>query len=147
MLPVLELIQIVIHFFKPPASDSCQQSVDDSVVLERQIGIVENMNKTQQLIVFFGLILVAAMGAYPPWMYVDDEKVAHPMGYAPIWKPPVVVQRDSANILGFKLQLDVQTQAANNIDMYRLLMQIAILSAVTGGAVLLLRRTPALAAV
>lgn len=98
------------------------------------------MHKTQKLIVLFGIILISLMGAYPPWMYIDDRKVEHPMGYAPIWKPPIQRQIDMAEVFGIKLELDAQTQAANNVDLLRLLMQIAIVSVVTGGAVFLLRR-------
>src|SRR5688572_26205227 len=99
------------------------------------------MQKTQHIIILVGIVLAVLMAVYPPWAYVDESKVAHPMGYAPIWKPPVERQRDSAEILGFKLQLDVQTRAANTIDFPRLLIQIAILSLVTGGAVVLLKRS------
>lgn len=99
------------------------------------------MHKTQQLIVLIGMALIFLMVIYPPWLYVDDRKVEHPMGYALIWKPPVERQQDTANLFGFKLQLDVQTETANTIDLLRLLMQIAVVCAVTGGAVVLLRRS------
>ncbi len=101
------------------------------------------MQKTQQLIVLAGIVIVFLMGIFPPWNYVDDNKMGHPMGYAPIWRPPVQRQTDSAEFLGIKLKLDVQTQTANTIDFSRLMMQIAIMFAVAGGAVFLLRRAPA----
>lgn len=101
------------------------------------------MHKTQQLIVITGILLIVLMGVYPPWVYVDEQKIAHPMGYAPIWKPPVASQQNSAEILGMKFQLNLQTQKANTIDLMRLLMQIAILAAVTGGAVFAFKRASA----
>lgn len=98
------------------------------------------MKSTQQLIVCIGTILAVAMVLYPPWVYVDDSKVQHPMGYAPIWKPPTEREHDTAQLFGIKLQLDVQGQKANAIDLLRLFMQIAVLSAVAGGAVVLSKR-------
>lgn len=100
------------------------------------------MHKTQQLVVLAGIILVFLMGIFPPWSYVDEGKAGRPMGYAPIWKPPVERQTDTAEFLGIKLKLDVQSEKANTIDFSRLIMQITIMFAVTGGAVLLLRRAP-----
>lgn len=100
------------------------------------------MHKIQQIVVLLGLGVLILMCVYPPWVFVDADKVQHPMGYAPLWKPPVTHSQNSAELLGFKLQLNVQTQAANNIDLLRLSMQIAILAAVTGGAVFLLKRAP-----
>jgi hypothetical protein len=101
------------------------------------------MHKTQQLVVLAGLLIVVVMGIFPPWNYVDEGKVGRPMGYAPIWKPPIERQTETADIFGFKLKLDVQSEKANSIDFARLMAQIAIMSAVTGGAVLLLRKARA----
>ncbi len=101
------------------------------------------MQKAQQLTVIAGILLIVLMGVYPPWVYVDEQKVTHPMGYAPIWKPPVSSQQNSAEILGLKFQLNLQTQKANTIDLVRLLMQIAIMAAVTGGALFMLKRASA----
>lgn len=101
------------------------------------------MHKTQQLVVLAGLIIVFLMGMFPPWHYVDEGKVDHPMGYAPIWRPPVERQTETAEILGFKLKLDVQSEKANAIDFSRLIMQFMIMFAVTGGAVVLLRKARA----
>ena len=98
------------------------------------------MNKTQQIIILVGLLGVIAMGVYPPWVYVDEDKVAHAMGYAPIWSPPTVRQRDSANIFGLKLELNVRSQTANSLDIVRLLTQFAVLSVVLGGAFVLTRK-------
>jgi len=98
------------------------------------------MQKTQQFLVLTGIVLIFLMGILSPWVYVDDAKIAHPMDYAPIWKRPIEQQHDSAEFFGIKLQLNVQKQTANTIDLYRLLMQIAILAGVTGGAVVMLRK-------
>jgi hypothetical protein len=101
------------------------------------------MHKIQQLVVLLAVLAIVLMSAYPPWVFVDEDKMRHPMGYAPIWQPPVERSQNSVDLLGFKLQLNVQTKTANNIDLYRLIMQIAVLAAVTGGAVFLLKRGPA----
>jgi len=102
------------------------------------------MQKTQQLIVIIGIVLIFLMSLYPPWVYVDDDsKTQHHMGYGPIWKPPVDRQRDTAELFGIKLQLNVQTRTANTIDLFRLIMQIAVVFTVAGGSVVLLRRASA----
>jgi hypothetical protein len=101
------------------------------------------MQNTKQNIVLMGIILTILMALFPPWVYVDDGKVAHPMGYAPIWKAPIQRHDQSAEIFGIKLQLSAQSQTANSIDIFRLMVQIAIVCAVTGGAVVLLRGRPA----
>lgn len=101
------------------------------------------MGKTQNQIAFIALLIISLMGAFPPWAYVDQDKVSHPMGYAPIWAPPVQRQHDSAEILGFKLEMDVRTQTANSIDWLRLLTQIAIVSGIAGGAAIFTRRSRA----
>jgi hypothetical protein len=98
------------------------------------------MHKTQQIIVLIGVLLISLMILYPPWVYVDDHQTQHPMGYAPIWKPPIERHQDTAELFGFKLQLNLQTHTANTIDLFRLLVQIAAVCAVTGGATVLLRR-------
>lgn len=95
------------------------------------------------MIVLIGILLVVGMGLYPPWSYVDDNKTVQPMGYAPLWKPPVDRNQDSAEIFGIKLYLDVQTQKANQIDLGRLALQIIIVAAVTGGALTLFKRASA----
>jgi hypothetical protein len=97
------------------------------------------MHKTQQLIVIIGFGIIVLMGIFPPWSFIDGSKVTHSMGYAPIWKPPVNRSHDSAEIFGLKLQLNLQSQAANSIDFSKLIMQIAIAAVVTGGAVALCR--------
>ncbi len=98
------------------------------------------MHKTQQLIVLLGFVLIFIMGIFPPWVFVDENKVGQPMGYAPIWKPPVERHQESAEFLGIKLKLDLHTQTANTIDFARLLVQIAIVFAVTSGAVVLAKK-------
>jgi hypothetical protein len=98
------------------------------------------MHKIQQLIVVIGFGIIVLMGIFPPWSFVDENKVPHSMGYAPIWKPPVIRSHDSAEIFGLKLQLNLQSQAANSIDFSKLVMQIAIVAMVTGGAVFLFNR-------
>jgi hypothetical protein len=99
--------------------------------------------QTQQNIVLMGIIISVLMAIYPPWVYVDDNKVAHPMGYALLWKPPVERHQDSAELFGIKVALSVQTKTANTIDLFRLLMQIAAVCVITGGAAVVLKRTTA----
>lgn len=101
------------------------------------------MHKPQQIIVLIGFGIILLMGLFPPWSFVDDGKVAHSMGYAPIWKPPINRSHNSAEIFGLKLQLNLQSQTANTIDFSKLIMQIAIVAAVTGGAVMLFKRAAA----
>lgn len=99
------------------------------------------MQKTQQMVILVGVIFVCAMALYPPWTYIDDSKTSHPMGYAPIWKAPVERHHDSASLLGIKFNLDTQSQTANSVDLMRLLVQIVIASVVTGGAVMVLKKS------
>ncbi|MDZ4838033.1 MAG: hypothetical protein SGJ27_29975 [Candidatus Melainabacteria bacterium] len=99
-----------------------------------------NKNKAQTVIVLSGLAIIVLMGLFPPWTYVDDHKVDHPMGYAPLWKPPSENRTNSADIFGLKLELGAHSRAANSIDLLRLSIQIAIVCAVTSGACFLLKR-------
>lgn len=99
------------------------------------------MYKTQQLIILTGITLIFLMGLYPPWVYIDSNKVEHPMGYSLIWKPPINEQQVKAQLFGITLQLDTKTQTANTIDIVRLLLQVAVLSVVIGGAVVLCKKT------
>lgn len=101
--------------------------------------IETTMDKTQKLIALTGLTVIVLMGLYPPWVYLDEEKVAHPMGYAFIWKPPVEHRQDSANFFGITLKLDTQSQSANHIDMMRLALQIAVTAVVMGGVMILMK--------
>lgn len=98
------------------------------------------MNKKQQIVIVVGILAVIAMGLYPPWVHVDEDKVAHAMGYAPIWSPPTIRQRDSANIFGLKVELNLRSQTANSLDIVRLLTQFAVLSVVVGGAFVLTKK-------
>lgn len=102
-----------------------------------------HMNKRQKQIVLVSTLLVCLMGAFPPWVFVDNENVAHNMGYAPIWLPPSARQQDSAEFFGIKVQLDVRTQTANTIDFLRLSLQIAIAISLAGGAFVLTRKATA----
>jgi hypothetical protein len=101
------------------------------------------MNRTQQFVVLVGAIFTMTMIVFPPWLYVDDNQASHPMGYAPIWQPPVVREQENANIFGFKLQLDVQSRKANTIDLLRLAMQIAIIAGLVTGAAVVTRKASA----
>jgi hypothetical protein len=98
------------------------------------------MHKTQQLVVAIGFAIIVLMGIFPPWSFVDDNKVSHPMGYAPIWKPPINRSHDSAEVFGMKFQFNMESQAANAIDMPKLMMQIAVAAMVTCGAAFLFKR-------
>lgn len=98
------------------------------------------MYKTQQLIILTGITLIFLMGLYPPWVYIDSNKVEHPMGYALIWQPPANQQQVKAQMFGITLQLDSKTQTAT-IDLVRLLIQIAILAVMIGCAVVLCKKT------
>lgn len=95
---------------------------------------------TQQFVMMSGVAIILLMGLFPPWIYVDENKVSHAMGYAPIWNPPTVNQDHSLEVLGFKLQVNVLSQAANAIDLLRLAIQISMLAAVIGCATMLLKQ-------
>ncbi len=102
------------------------------------------LQKTQQIIVLVGVFLFFLMSAFPPWVYVDDHKVEHPLGYAPIWEPPNEVHLETVEAFGIRLQMHLQRHATNTIDLLRLFMQIAGLALVTGSAVVLTKRAPAI---
>lgn len=101
------------------------------------------MKNQQQTIVLICILASFIMVLFPPWTFTDDQQVAHPMGYAPIWKKPVTVEHDTADFLGFQLELNRKTRAANSIDLTRLMMQVAILFAATGGAIFLMKQARA----
>jgi hypothetical protein len=102
---------------------------------------MNSRGSTTSLVVLAGFVIIVLMGLFPPWSYVDDSKVAHSMGYAPVWKPPINRSSESASFLGFKLQVNLQSETANTIDFAKLMMQIGIVALVCGGAVTLLKRT------
>jgi hypothetical protein len=101
------------------------------------------MQNSRQAIIVLGIAIIALMSIFPPWEYIDDKKVGHSMGYAPVWKPPVVQQHDSASIFGIKLELDIGAKTSASIDFKTLLIQIGILSLVIGGAAALLKNRSA----
>jgi hypothetical protein len=102
---------------------------------------MKNGKMVSTLVVLVSFVIIVMMGIFPPWSYVDESKVAHSMGYAPIWKAPINHSSESASFMGFKLQVNLQSQTANTIDFAKLMMQIAIVALVSGGTVALLKRT------
>ncbi len=90
------------------------------------------MPKTQQYVLQAGGALIFLMFFYPPWLYVDEHKVGHSMGYSPIWKAPT--EKTTS--------LTVPIQTANNIDFNILFLQGALLCVMAVGACFVLQREP-----
>jgi len=79
------------------------------------------------------VMIIATMLLIPPWKHVDGNS-AEPMGYGPLWQPPVATQQEGINIFGLKLSVQ-DTEKANAIDWQRLLSQCGAVIIVAGGGV------------
>lgn len=98
------------------------------------------MHKQQKLTVLAAVVIVFMMAVCPPWVYIDDEYVEHQMGYSPIWSPAVERQRGTAELYGIVFPLDVTTRTANEIDLTKLMLQIALVLALAGSTLVMTRR-------
>ena len=89
----------------------------------------------KSIILISGLVIMVAMGLYPPWVYQDRDGKQVPMGYSAVWDPPQQKIDKKGNIFGFKFDVEVGIMKANSINMVQLLMQEAMACAITfGGA-------------
>lgn len=92
------------------------------------------MNRAQKAALVIGVGAIALMGIFPPWNLTFDyhseggrgSHSAKPAGYAPIYHPP-------------KPPEAVYPVYTVSVDLSRLLIQWAIVAAVTGGLILILR--------
>jgi hypothetical protein len=85
------------------------------------------MGKQQTYVIQCGFALVILMGIYPPWIYVDENRVGHSMGYSFIWKAPIE---------------KLSGQMANNLDYNILLFQLALIFGTAGASCYMLRHIP-----
>jgi hypothetical protein len=46
------------------------------------------MNRAQKLLLTLALVIVIAMGLYPPWIRTDAQGIRRPRGYSLIVSPP-----------------------------------------------------------
>lgn len=87
------------------------------------------INPLQHKILVIAALLFVAAGVCPPWIYTVDGRSIHserPAGYALVMIPPVPEQSGPA--FGVKL------------DFPRLVVQWLVLTALTGGALLLVEK-------
>ncbi len=91
------------------------------------------MNKAQKVVLGVGIGAIALMGLFPPWNLTFAVRGLHsttPAGYALISEPPALSPDKDARFYTV------------SIDIPRLLIQWAIVAAVTGGLVLLISNRP-----
>lgn len=92
------------------------------------------MNNLKTTILILGLIVMIAIGIYPPWVHQNSDGKQTPMGYSFIWSPPAQKVEKNANIFGFKIDMELGEIKANSIDVWKLLIQEAIAAGITFGA-------------
>lgn len=85
------------------------------------------------------LVAISALVIYPSWNYVDDDGHKQNLGHGLIWKPPVAKQKAEANILGFAIDIDLDSKRANSIDMGLLLLQVSAVAVVALGLTAVLK--------
>jgi hypothetical protein len=92
--------------------------------------MANNMTRFQSIISAMAVMIIATMLLIPPWKHVDGSSV-DPMGYGPIWQPPVASRQEGVNIFGLKLSVQ-DTEQANAIDWQRLLSQCGAVIIIAG---------------
>jgi len=92
------------------------------------------MKDLKTLILVGGLLFMLVMCLYPPWVYQDGNGKQQPMGYSFIWSPPREQIDKSANLLGFKLNIELGELKANAIDLGRLSLQECVAAVIVFGA-------------
>jgi hypothetical protein len=93
------------------------------------------MNHAQKTILFVGALVIGLMGLYPPWLRIEPDKPAVPMGYGLLWDPPTQMKAERANLFGIELQLDIGPVTGNRIDWSRLLTQWATVGLITASGI------------
>ena len=92
------------------------------------------VSNLKSIILISGLVIMLAMGIYPPWNYQSGNGKQVPMGYGFIWAPPQEKIDKKGNLFGFKFDIEVGMMKANSIDIVKLLIQEAIAAGITFGA-------------
>ena len=94
------------------------------------------MNTAQKAALGIGVVAIVLMGIFPPWNLTFDlhsesggVHSTNPAGYAPIYEPPKPPETPQWSFPVYTVSIDVS----------RLMIQWAIVGAVTGGLVLILR--------
>lgn len=91
------------------------------------------MNQMQKVILCVGIVLIAAMVAYPPWQIVDSSGSKKNLGYGFLWNPPVEEVKGHANIFGLEINLNLDTRRANSINLAQLMLEIGGAAVVIAG--------------
>lgn len=92
------------------------------------------MQKNQQLVVALYALIFLMMFVCPPWNCIDrGTKNVTQMGYGPFWQPPVVKEKlEGSQTPGNPFQPYVAGYIANEVDMFRLIVQIVLLTVSCG---------------
>ncbi|MBZ0186114.1 MAG: hypothetical protein K8F91_07630 [Candidatus Obscuribacterales bacterium] len=99
------------------------------------------MKKLRISILIGGLLFMFSMCLYPPWVYQDNDGKQQPMGYGFLWAPPKEGNDKSANVMGFKLNVELGSLKANAIDLGRLFQQEGIAAIIVFGAAMLCKES------
>lgn len=89
------------------------------------------LSKAQTSVIQAGGALIVLMFLFPPWTYIDDNKVVHSLGYAPFYQPPT---ERAVNIV-------TPVHPANGLDFNTLLLQGGLLIATSIVGCVLLKPT------
>lgn len=99
------------------------------------------MNTLQRISIVAGIILSITSLVYPPWNLIADDGGVQPVGYGFIWAPPHLDREHSAEILGWKIDIDLAPVTANQIDFGRLAMELAVIAVLCGGVALVANKS------
>lgn len=94
------------------------------------------MNKKQKLVLWVGIVMITLMGAFPPWVSVDNIpnsniKRTQPIGYEWLWTSPTLWRRDPL----YHHARVIDTSKGMAIDTSRLYVQWAVVALITAGLI------------
>jgi len=107
------------------------------------------VNRSQKLVLAAGILVLAVMGIYPPWMVrfhaTPERAIYRPIGYASIFDPPnedlprIYAQLTNNSSGTLRSERFLLSRLDLFLDISRLLTQWAIVALITAGLFLLLR--------
>lgn len=92
------------------------------------------MNRKQKTCLLVGILVIAAMGIYPPWVFRVDlggATLNRDYGYALIWEPPERQFNSQGN----------KYATIPDIDLGRLCVQWVVAVVITGGLIIVCKDT------
>ena len=94
------------------------------------------MTSQQLITILFGIILIVAMGLYPPWRVEAgrSSRTLRACAYGSLFSPPQTVRIWYSGALSVPPGMESVHCRAIGLDMYRLLVQWAVVALAVAGA-------------